>query len=178
MSTDGVTVAMIAARARNGVIGRDGGLPWRLASDLAWFKRATLGKPIIMGRKQWRSLPRALPGRVNLVLSTDRAFRAEGAETFTSLEAALRRGRALAEASGADEIMIIGGGVVYRAAAPYAGRLYLTEIDADVAGDVVFPPLDESAWREVARDPREAGPRDEYPYVIRTLERVGPALAF
>ncbi len=178
MSTAGVTVAMIAARARNGVIGRDGGLPWRLPSDLAWFKRATMGKPIVMGRKQWRSLPRALPGRPNIVLSTDPGFQADGAETFTSLTPALQRARAHAEALGVDEIMIIGGAVVYAAAAPYAGRLYLTEIDADVDGDVVFPPFHEADWRELAREARPAGPNDDFPYVIRTLERVAAPVRF
>lgn len=168
-------VAMIAARARNGVIGRDGELPWRLSSDLVWFKRATLGKPVIMGRKQWRSLPRALPGRPNLVLSRDPAFRAEGAEAFTSLKAALARARAHARALEADEVMIIGGGVVYAAAAPCAQRLYLTEVDADVAGDVVFPAIDETHWRETAREAHPAGPKDDFPFVIRTLERIDAA---
>src|SRR6201991_4542281 len=124
------------ARARNGVIGRDGDLPWRLSSDLKLFKRLTLGKPVIMGRKTWDSLPRKpLPGRMNLVLTRDGSFEPQGALVFESFDDALQIGREQASEDGVDEVCIIGGAALFVAALPKAKRLYLTEVQAEVDGD-------------------------------------------
>jgi dihydrofolate reductase len=160
------------ARAQNGVIGRDGGLPWRLKSDLALFKATTLFKPVIMGRKTWDSLPRTpLPGRLNLVLSRDGAFEPDGALVCETFDEALQIAREQASDDGADEICVIGGAAVFEAAWPKARRLYITEVQAEVEGDVVLPAFDESLWREVRREDHPAGPEDEHPFVFRVLER-------
>ncbi len=167
-------LALIAARARNGVIGRAGALPWRLGSDLAYFKRATLGKPVVMGRKTWESLGRPLPGRPNLVISRQADFRAEGAAVFTDLTAAVDEAERFAPASEGQyprDIMIIGGAQLYAQALPSAQRVHLTEVDADIPGDAHFPAFDEGAWCETERTDHPAGPKDEYPFTIRVLER-------
>jgi dihydrofolate reductase len=160
------------ARARNGVIGRDGGLPWRLKSDMAIFKAATLGKPVIMGRKTWESLPRKpLPGRTNIVLTRDPAFEAEGAVVCADFAEALQIGREQAADDGAGEVCVIGGASLFELALAKAQRLYLTEVDAAPAGDVTLPPIDEARWREVRREAHPASERDEYAFVFRVLER-------
>lgn len=167
-----IVVALVVARARNGVIGREGGLPWRLKSDMALFKATTLGKPVIMGRKTWDSLPRKpLPGRLNLVLSRDGTFEPEGAVACERFSEALEIAREQAAEDGADEVCVIGGAGVFELALPKAGRLYLTEVEAEVEGDVRFPAFDESAWREVRREAHPAGPGDDFPFVFRVLER-------
>ncbi len=160
------------ARARNGVIGREGGLPWRLRSDLQSFKALTLGKPVIMGRKTWDSLPRRpLPGRLNLVLSKDRSFEPRGAVACTDFDEAVAIAREQAAEDGAEEVCVIGGAALFALALPRARRLYLTEVEAEVEGDVLMPPIDEAAWREVRRRAYPAGPEDEHPFVVRVLER-------
>ena len=165
-------LAIVAARARNGVIGRNGALPWRLKSDLTLFKATTLGKPVIMGRKTWDSLPRKpLPGRVNLVLSRDGAFEPKGAVVCERFDEASSMAREQAEEDGAEEVCVIGGVAVFALALPKARRLYLTEVDAEVDGDVVFPPLDEAAWREVRRESRQQAEGDDYAFTLRVLER-------
>jgi dihydrofolate reductase len=161
------------ARARNGVIGRDGKLPWRLRTDLANFRAVTMGKPIIMGRKTFESLPGgALPGRTNIVLTHDQAFRAPKVLAVDDFSEALQIGREQAAEDGADEVFVIGGASLFELALPKAGRLYLTEVEAEVPGDVVLSPIDESRWREVSRESHPAGERDEYPFTIRVLERL------
>jgi dihydrofolate reductase len=164
------------ARARNGVIGRDGGIPWRLKSDMALFKATTMGKPVIMGRKTWESLPkRPLPGRTNLVVTRDGSYSemsvAHGAVICERFDEAVQIAREQAEEDGVDEFCVIGGADIYALALPKARRIYLTEVMADVAGDVVFPPFDETAWTEVRREAHAAGPDDEYDFVFRVLER-------
>src|SRR6185369_7765645 len=141
-------VAIVAAVAENGVIGRDNGLPWRLSTDMKRFKALTMGKPIVMGRKTWESFPRRpLPGRLNIVVSRDPDYRAEGAETVTSLRDALilaeTRSRCVA---GADEICIVGGGEIYRQAIGLADRLYITHVLASPDGDTRFPAIDRDLW--------------------------------
>jgi len=158
-------VALIAARARNGVIGRDNQLPWRLSADLQHFKRLTMGKPIVMGRKTWVSLGRPLPGRRNIVVTRDRAFSCEGCVVAHSID------EALAAAQGSDEIMFIGGAELYAQVLPRADRLYLTEVGADVEGDVTFPELDESEWVEVERRTCTADDKNEYDYDFVVLDR-------
>jgi dihydrofolate reductase len=160
------------ARARNGVIGRDGALPWRLATDMAHFKTLTLGKPVIMGRKTWDSLPRRpLPGRVNIVLSRDGSFEPKNAVRSEDFSEAVQIAREQAAEDGAREVCVIGGAGLFALALPKAARIYLTEVEAEVAGDVVFPPFDESRWIETSREAHPAGEGDEYDFVFRTLER-------
>ena len=160
------------ARARNGVIGRDGKLPWRLKTDLAIFRALTMGKPVIMGRKTWESLPkRPLVGRTNIVLSRDGSFEPHGAVVCEDFAEAVAIAREQAEDDGAREVCVIGGASVFERALPKAGRLYLTDIDADVEGDVVLPPIDESRWTEVRSERHEASDDDEYAFTVRVLER-------
>lgn len=162
------------ARGRNGVIGRDGGLPWRLKSDLQLFKTLTLGKPVIMGRKTWDSLPRRpLPGRLNLVLSRDGAFAPEGAVACETFSEALEIAREHAREDGAEEVCVIGGAALFELALPRAGRMYLTEVDAAPDGDVLMPPFDEADWTELRRETHPAGPDDDHAFTLRVLERRG-----
>ena len=161
-------LSLIAALARDGGIGKDGGLLFRLRSDLEQFKRRTLGAPVIMGRKTWESLPRRpLPGRLNVVLSRRTGYRAEGARVAPDLEAAL----ALARASGAAEAFVIGGEAVYAAALPRADRLVLTHVDAAAGADAFFPAFDAAAWRVVEEAAYAASARDEHPFFVRVYER-------
>lgn len=165
-------VALIAAVARNGVIGRQGGLPWHLPDDFAWFKAQTRGKPLIMGRGNWDSLARRpLPGRTNIVISRSLDEEIAGGAVVRSLGAALARAAAEAPA----EIMIIGGADIYRLALPHADRLYWTRVEADVDGDVFFPPVDWSAWQQVAAEPHPVDARHAHPFVIETWQRRRPA---
>jgi dihydrofolate reductase len=165
-------VSIIAAVAENGVIGRDGDLPWRLSSDLRRFKEITLGKPVVMGRKTWDSIGRPLPGRANIVVSRNADFVAEGADVAADIDAALEIARRRAAETGADEIFVIGGAALYEAALGLAGRLYLTEVQAAVSGDTHFPDVDRALWREIARETRPAGEKDDHPHAFVTLERV------
>lgn len=138
-------INIIVARARNGVIGNQGGMPWRLPEEMAHFKRTTMGHPIIMGRKTWESLGRALPGRRNLVVTRNPNYVAAGAEVVDSLPTAL------GVCADAPEVFVIGGAELYAQAIGAAQRLIVTEIDADFPGDVHFPGFDATAWRETAR---------------------------
>lgn len=168
-----ISLAIVVARAANGVIGRDGDLPWRLKSDLALFKANTLGKPIIMGRKTWDSLPRKpLPGRMNVVLSRDGSFEPEQAVVCESFMEAVQMAREQAEDDGAEEVCVIGGRSLFEAAMTKAKRLYLTEVDVTVDGDVTFPDFDESAWTEVRREEHPAGEGDDHAFTFRVLERL------
>lgn len=165
-------LALVVARARNGVIGRDGDLPWRLRSDLQRFKTITLGKPCIMGRKTWESLPlKPLPGRLNLILSRDESFEAHRAVVCTTLDEAVEIARETAEEDGADEICVIGGVALFEKALPRARRIYLTEVEAEPEGDVLFPAFDEGAWVEVSSEGHPAGEKDDHPFAFRVLER-------
>ncbi|MFU0503177.1 dihydrofolate reductase [Pseudaminobacter sp. NGMCC 1.201702] len=143
-------LAIVVAIAENGVIGREGGLPWRLSSDLKRFKADTMGKPIIMGRKTWESIGRPLPGRISIVVTRDKSFRAEGAEVVNSFEDAVALARIRAQdLPDADEICIIGGGEIYRQALPLTDKLYVTHVLASVDGDTRFPEIDPEIWRMV-----------------------------
>lgn len=139
-------VTLIVARARNGVIGRDGTLPWRLPEDLAFFKRTTMGHPIVMGRRTWESIGRPLPGRRNIVVSRQAGFVASGAEVAADLDAALSL------CAGATDVFVIGGAQLYHYALPRADRLIITEIDADFEGDTHWPAPDPAHWREATRE--------------------------
>jgi dihydrofolate reductase len=136
------------------------------------FKALTMGKPIIMGRKTWDSLPKKpLPGRMNLVLSRDLSLEIEGALLCETLSEALNIGREQATDDGVDEVCVIGGVSLFEQALLRARRLYLTEVEAEVEGDVMFPAFDESEWREVRRESHPAGPDDDHPFTFRVLER-------
>ena len=141
-------IKFVVAYSDNRTIGRDNALPWRLPSDLAHFKRNTMGQPIIMGRKTWESLGRPLPGRPNLVISRDAAYNAPGATVFPSLHAAL------ASCSSETPVCIIGGAQIFQQALPQADEIIATEVHADVDGDVFFPPLPPSEWTEIERQPQ------------------------
>ena len=159
-------LALIAACARGGVIGIDNRLPWHLPEDMKFFRETTRGKPVIMGRKTWESLPdafRPLPGRINIVISRNPGFQAAGGTVVGSLK------DALAAASDAEIAFVIGGAELYRQALPLADRLYLTEIDRDFAGDAFFPAFDRDAWQEVSRDARIA--ESGLPFAFVTYER-------
>ena len=169
--TAGAPVAFIVARADNGVIGREGGLPWHLSGDLKFFKAQTLGKPVVMGRKTFQSIGRPLPGRPNLVVTRDAAFRADGVEVFGDVAAALARAQALAAESGAAEVMVIGGGQIYAETLPQAERIYLTEVHARPEGDTSLPDLDPAEWTEVRREAPVSGGEGQPDYSIVVLER-------
>ncbi len=160
-------VALIAAVARNGVIGAANALPWRLPEDMQHFRALTTGHAVIMGRRTWDSLPRALPARQNIVVTRAPGAVFEGAETAASFAAALAQVRMPAPA------FCIGGGELYAVALPLADMMYLTEIDADVAGDTRFPAIDRAAWRETARESRQSDAGLAFAFV--TYVRVRPA---
>ncbi|MCX7304933.1 MAG: dihydrofolate reductase [Hyphomicrobiales bacterium] len=166
-------VAIYVAIAENGVIGREGGLPWRLSTDLKRFKACTMGKPVIMGRKTWESFPRRpLPGRLNIVVTHDRSYRAEGGETASSLEDAITLANIRARCMvGADEICVIGGGEIYAQALPVADRLYITHVLGSVDGDTVFPPVDPQIWRLVSAEDVPAGEKDTHATRYAVYER-------
>ena len=172
MSSSVILAAGPIARARNGVIGRDGKLPWRLKTDMAIFRAVTMGKPVIMGRKTWESLPKKpLVGRTNIVLSKDGAFEPKGAVVCEDFSEAFAIAREQAEEDGASEVCVIGGASLFALAVPRARRIYLTEVDAEVEGDVFLDPIDETRWREVRAERHEASDVDEYPFTVRVLER-------
>jgi dihydrofolate reductase len=165
-------VAFVVAVSRNGVIGLDGTLPWRLSSDLRFFKTITMGKPLIMGRKTWESLPkRPLPGRDNIVITRQRGYTATGASVVADIEAALSKAAMFARRAKSDEIAVIGGGEIFRLLLPQADRIYLTEVDLDVQGDTFFPALDPTVWKEVGREKFARGEADDAAFVVRTLDR-------
>lgn len=164
-------LTLVVAVAKNGVIGRDGDLPWRLSSDLKRFKAATMGKPVLMGRKTWESLPRKpLPGRFNLILTRDANFVASDAWVYTDLAAMLAAGRAMAAAAGVEEACIIGGAQLYEATLPLADRIILTEVNLEPLGDAHLE-LDLASWREVSREHVVRGEKDDADFVVRVLER-------
>lgn len=143
-------ITLVVARARNGVIGKDGALPWHLPADLRHFKRVTTGTPMIMGRRTFDSLPRLLPGRRHIVLTRDRNWRAHGAEVVHTPEAAL------AAAADADRVSIIGGADIFAAFLPLADAIELTEVHGDIEGDTVMPAPDPAVWTEAAREDHPA----------------------
>ena len=165
-------LALIAAVARNGIIGAGNALPWRLPTDMRHFKATTMGRPMLMGRKTWQSIGRPLPGRTVIVVSGDPAFTADGVEIARTLEAALDRAQAIALATGADTVMVAGGGVLYRALIGAATRLYITEVAATPEGDTCFPAIDPALWRLAARETPPRDPRDEAAMAFARYERL------
>jgi dihydrofolate reductase len=159
------SISFVVAASTNNVIGVAGNLPWHLSDDLKRFRALTMGKPIVMGRKTFESIGRALPGRQNIVISTQTDFAADGCDVVSSPEAAI------VAAADAAEVMIIGGGEIYRLFLPLAKRIYLTRVKVELEGDTVFPPLDESDWLETAREEHSADESNDYDFAILTFSR-------
>jgi len=160
-------ISLIAAMARNRIIGKDNDMPWHLPADLAHFKRVTMGKPVIMGRRTYESIGFPLPGRKNVVITRNADYAPEGIVIVDSIEAAL------SEVGDAGEVMIIGGGQLYREMLPYADRLYLTQIQADIEGDTEFPDYTVFEWKEIDREVYEADDKNAYDLEFVTLEKCG-----
>ncbi len=164
-------IVLVAAVGRNNVIGRDGQLPWRLKSDLKYFRAITIGKPVVMGRKTYESIGKPLPGRTNIVLTKDLGLIVPGGVLANSLDAAMGFARQDAERRGVDEIMIIGGGDVFERMMPRAHRLEITHVNASPEGDAFFPRIEPSEWREAKRTSFSAGPDDDASFDAVTYVR-------
>jgi dihydrofolate reductase len=167
----GVPLVLVAAVARNGIIGANGGLPWRLSSDLKRFKTLTWGKPLVMGRKTFESIGRALPGRETIVVTRDPAFAPPGVLVAHDLDRGLDLAADRASAMGAGEIIIGGGGELYAQTIERANRLFITEVGLDAEGEVRFPLINPHEWRETGRETGERGPRDDADFAFVTYER-------
>ncbi|MDP2917887.1 MAG: type 3 dihydrofolate reductase [bacterium] len=158
-------ISIIAALAKNNVIGQKNKIPWHLPADFAYFRKMTLGKPIIMGAKTFESIGKALAGRKNIVLHQDKNYTAKGCVVVNSIEAAL------SAAGDAPEVMICGGASVYQQFLPISDRLYLTYIDHEFAGDTFFPEFDREEWRETSRENHAKDANNPYAYAFAVLER-------
>lgn len=170
-----VEIALVVAATRNGIIGRDGDMPWRMPSSLKRFRALTMGRPMIMGRKTYEAIGRPLDGRDSIVVTRSTTFRAPGAHVVPSLEAAFVLALRLARKRGTNEIIVAGGGEIYRAALPYATFVHLDRIETELDGDTAFPALDPAEWREVERRTIDPSPRDQFPAVAVLFSRIGPA---
>ena len=159
-------ISIIVAMAENRVIGNDNSLPWHLPADLKHFKAMTLGKPIIMGRKTWESLPGKLPGRIHIVVTSNPEYQADGCTVVNSLQGALN------VAGDVPEVMIVGGAMLYAQALSLADRLYLTIVETAVNGDASFPEFDQSQWQELEREHHYSDERNPYAYSFLTLLRI------
>ncbi|ALO36014.1 diacylglycerol kinase [Colwellia sp. MT41] len=169
-------LSMIVATADNNIIGKNNTMPWHLPADLAYFKKVTLGKPIIMGRKTFESIGRALPGRRNIVISRDESYQpqgkgAEAVDTVTSVAEAMALVDGSNGGEGVDEIMVIGGGAIYKHCLPAAQRLYITHIDTDIQGDVEFPDYEDGSWKKVSSEKRPADEKNIYDLDFSVYER-------
>ena len=169
-----VSLVLVVAVADNGIIGRAGGLPWRLKSDMRRFRALTLGHPVVMGRKTYQSIGQPLPGRTNIVISRDGAFSAPSVLAAPTLEAALEAARGDALRRGVDAVMVVGGAEIYAQAMPLASRLEITCVHANPPGDAVFPPIVAGEWRETARHDGSAGPEDEAAFTFVSYARALP----
>ena len=165
-------IALIAAVARNNVIGARQAIPWHIPSDFAWFKVRTMGKPMVMGRKQFETFPRPLPGRPHIVVTRQAGYRPDGVIVVHDLESGLETARNLALAAGQDEIMVIGGGDIYAQAILQADRLYISHVDSAPEGDVYFPPIDPAIWAVAERPTVTPAEKDSAPYTIAIYERL------
>ncbi len=164
-------ISLIVAVAENGVIGRDGGLPWRMSSDLKTFRRLTMGKPIVMGRRTYQSIGKPLDGRDNIVVTRDPRFDVPGVSTCETASEALTLARVLATTRGVDEVMVIGGAQLYEATLPVADRIYYTIVHASPAGDRHFAELDPRVWRETSREALPKGDRDDHAATLVIYDR-------
>jgi len=159
-------LTLVAALARNGIIGRDNRLPWHLPADLRFFKQITMGKPLLMGRRTWESIGRPLPGRPMIILSHDRSYRAVGGTVVHALS------EALTAAGDAPEIMVIGGAVLFKQTLPQAQRMYLTQVEADVPGDTWFPDWNPAEWELVWEEAHSADEKNAWPFRFQRWERL------
>lgn len=168
-----ILVSLIVAAGKNGVIGRDLDMPWRLSTDLKFFKSTTMGKPLIMGRKTFVSVgERPLPGRPHFIVTRNNDYRPAGVETVPSLEAAIDAAKARAVELGVDEIFVAGGGEIYRQAMSFADRLYVTHVDVDIDGDTYFPEIDLALFDAVETGTAPAGEKDDYATRFVTYSRL------
>jgi len=158
-------ISLIWAMDKHRLIGRENALPWKLPADMAWFKKSTMGKPILMGRKTYESIGRPLPGRVNLILSRQSDLKIDGCKVVSSLA------EAKAEVPDADEIMVMGGAEIYALLIDQADCLYITEIDAVFEGDAWFPAFDRQSWQTISQDSHQPDDKNRYPYIFTILER-------
>lgn len=167
-----IKTALIVAAAENGIIGKDNDMPWKISSDLKYFKKVTMDKPVIMGRKTFESIGKPLPGRVNIVITRDTSFTYEGVITAHSVEMAIDVAKSMAEVKGLKEIMVIGGAEIYTLFLPFADRLYLTRIHAEIDGDTSFPELNPDEWLEYSREDHVAGEKDSHDHSFLVLDRI------
>lgn len=158
-------LAIIVATDKQGLIGKDNDLPWKLSADLQYFRSVTMGKPLIMGRNTHESIGRPLPGRKNIVITTNVDYQAEGCVVVTSIDAAL------AECETDEEVMVMGGASLYKQLLPQADRLYLTDVDAELEGDTWFPKWDKKQWLETSREDHPADEKNQYPYSFVVYDR-------
>lgn len=168
-------VVIVAAVARNGVIGNRGEMPWRLSTDLRRFRQLTMGKPVIMGRKTFAAIGKPLPGRINIVVTRSRDFSAEGVLVAPDLDQAIVIGRREAGRAGVSEVTVIGGGEIYAAAIGRADRLYITHVEASPDGDTRFPDIDPNLWKAVSSTEVPAGEKDTETTTFVVYERAGSA---
>jgi dihydrofolate reductase len=166
MSETKPVISIIVAMAENRVIGKDNSLPWHLPADLQHFKAMTIGKPIIMGRKTWESLPGKLPDRPHIIITANPDYSAEGCTVVSSLE------QAIAAAGDVPEVMIVGGAMLYAQALPIADHIYLTLVETQTEGDSLFPEYDQTQWRETARERHPSDDKNPFAYSFITLSRV------
>lgn len=164
-------MAIIVAVSENGVIGRDNDLPWHLPEDLRHFRRVTMGKPVLMGRKTYESIGKPLPGRTNIVITRNPAFEAEGVRRVESLDEGLALAEQIARQEGVEEAVVIGGAQIYALALPAADRLYITRVHANIEGDTMLPSIDWSQWRETSREPHQGSGKTPYDYSFVTFDR-------
>ena len=164
-------IALVVAVADNNVIGRDGHLPWHISTDLKTFRRVTMGKPVIMGRRTFQSLKKPLDGRDNIVVTRDQSFRPAGAIVAPSFPTALAQAERCARERGVDEVMVIGGADIFAEALPLAGRIYKTEVHGSPEGDTLMPEVNWGRWQEVAREAQPRGERDDFDATLILLER-------
>jgi dihydrofolate reductase len=170
-----VDIVLVVAVAENGVIGRDNAMPWRIKSDLQYFRSVTIGRPVVMGRKTFQSIGKPLPRRTNIVVSRDPSFAAAGVVAATDLTSALQAARGDALRRNADSIAVIGGTEIFRQMLPFANRLLVTEVHAKPEGDTYLPEMDPTLWCETERRRQPKGPDDDYGFSFVTYMRSGAA---
>jgi dihydrofolate reductase len=166
-----IDIILVVAVAENGVIGRDNKLPWRIRSDLKFFRKVTMNKPVVMGRKTWASIGKPLPGRTNIVVSRQPEFSAPGVLVAPTLDQALQAARGDALRRGADAIAVIGGTEIFEQTMPQASRLIVTLVHANPPGDTYLPAIDAAIWREAERLPQPKEADDDYGFTIVNYER-------
>jgi dihydrofolate reductase len=166
-----ILLSAMVAVSENQVIGVDNGLPWRLSNDLKWFKKVTMGKPILMGRKTFQSLPGLLPGRPHIVITRDPKFTAKDVTITHDINEAIKAGIEAASQLGAEEMVIIGGAEIYRQALDKLDLIYLTQVHAEIEGDTYFPELDPADWTEVSRELHRKSEKDQYDHSFICLKR-------